>query len=130
MGKLMDKVWTFFDIAKGTGIILGGLSVIGSLFGIFIKAGKLLRTIEVLKRDTTELKESVTKNQKEIKDILTANHNEMKQNLHEMKSDIKETRRDLLKTNENISSIDAGLAKLEGAFEERGKWESRHSVGT
>ena len=59
MGKLMDKVMTVFEFAKGVGIILGGLSVIVGVFGFFIKTGKILKSIEVLHKDNKEIKESI-----------------------------------------------------------------------
>lgn len=84
MGKIMDSVMTVFEFAKGTGMILGGLAVIGSLFGLFIKFGKLLKTIEVSSKDLNDVKETISKNQKEIKECLSVNHREIKDTLHEM----------------------------------------------
>ena len=84
MGKIMTTVMTVFEVAKGMGIILGGLAVIGSLFGIFIKAGKLLKTIEVLSKDSADMKVTMAKNQIEIKECLSINHRELKEILHEM----------------------------------------------
>jgi hypothetical protein len=46
-----------------------------------------------------------------------------------LRSDLKDTNKELVKINEKVSCIASDVARLEGAFEERGKWESKQSVG-
>lgn len=48
-----------------------------------------------------------------------------KKDIHEIKSDIKEIKNDISNINSRINLIEQRFSRFEGAFEERGKWESR-----
>jgi hypothetical protein len=55
----MQIAMTVLDLVKTISIIIGALSVIGSFIGLFVKVGKVLKTIESVSQDTKEIKSTL-----------------------------------------------------------------------
>jgi len=131
MSFITDPTVIFvMDCIKIGGIVL-------TVATLLIRTGKLLgkfKTIDVQFQNIEDKLKSLEKNLvAPFRTIDQRFENLDKHLIHRfdtIDNSLKEIKNSIVDLNKNTSSIDADLAKLEGAFEERGKWESKHSVGT
>lgn len=117
MDKIMEwltnpAIISIMDLIKIGGIIWG--IILAS-----VKFGKLLgnfKTIDVKFEAIDKRFETLEKN--------------LGYRFDSIDSTLKDLKRSVDKIDENTTAINSDLSKLEGAFEERGKWESKLSVET
>lgn len=120
--------------------IMDLLKIGGIIWGIIlasVKFGKLLGNFKTIDVKFENIDEKF-KNLDKSLDMRFQNIDQRFENLDKnlthrfdtIDATLVEIKNAIIDLNRNTTSIDADLAKLEGAFEERGKWESKNQVGT